>query len=105
MADKRTEGGDRTPLTAGLSPEEVIPHTLRHTCATWLSQRGASMADAAMYLGMSQKIYEDVYRKLSLQTRMPGFNNPPIWEIFDPKFHPSEILLDDGWVYPEEKAA
>lgn len=53
---------------------EVVPHTLRHTCATWLSQRGASMADAAGFLGMSQIMYEHVYRhhSPSLRGRLPG---------------------------------
>jgi integrase len=88
---------------ASLGPD-VVPHTLRHTCATWLSQRGASMTDAAAFLGMSQATYERVYRKHSPTLRGPGFVSPPIWEIFDPKYHPTEILVDDdGWL--EEEAA
>lgn len=86
---------------AGLG-EDVVPHTLRHTCATWLSQRGAAMSAAAAYLGMSEIIYDKVYRKLSPTIRSAGFQNPPIWEIFDPKYHPSEDVLDDGWVDPDD---
>lgn len=86
---------------AGLGPE-VVPHVLRHTCATWLSQRGASMAAAAAYLGMSEIIYDQVYRKLSPMMRNPGFVNPPIFEIFDPKYHPNETVFDDGWVDPDD---
>jgi integrase len=69
---------------AGLGAE-VVPHTLRHTAATWLSQRGASMTDAAAFLGMSQAVYERVYRHHSPTLRMPGWQSPPIFEIFDPR--------------------
>jgi integrase len=91
------KGFARIVRLAGLGPE-VTPHTLRHTCATWLSQRGASMTDAAGFLGMSQAVYEKVYRHHSPTLRSPGWNAPPIWEIFDPRFHPAEIIVDDGWV-------
>ena len=33
----------------------------------------------------------------------PGWNSPPVWEIFNPKFHPSEIVVSDRWV--EDDAA
>lgn len=36
---------------AGLS--DVTPHTLRHTCATWLMQRGVPVWEAAGYLKMT----------------------------------------------------
>jgi integrase len=39
----------------------VTPHTLRHTAATWLMQRGASMWEAAGFLGMSEKTLRDTY--------------------------------------------
>lgn len=61
------------------------------------------MADASLYLGMSQAVFERVYRHHSPTLRMPGWNAPPIWEIFDPQFHPREIVVDEGWV--EEQAA
>ncbi|KQX40398.1 hypothetical protein ASD04_07165 [Devosia sp. Root436] len=54
------------------------------------------MTDAAAFLGMSQVTYERVYRKISPTLRGPGFVSPPIWLIFDPKYHPSEIVVDDG---------
>lgn len=97
-------GFKRLVQLAGLSPDEVVPHTMRHTCATWLSQRGASMTDAAAFLGMSQALYEKVYRHHSPTLRMPGWHSPPIWEIFDPRYHPQEIVTDDGWVEDEEAA-
>jgi integrase len=44
---------------AGL--DDVSPHTLRHTCATWLMQRGVPMWEAAGFLGMSRETLERVY--------------------------------------------
>jgi len=39
---------------AGLDPNEITPHTLRHTAATWMMQAGTNPALAAEYLGMSE---------------------------------------------------
>jgi len=47
-------------ILAGL-PGKVIPHTLRHTAATWLMQRGVPMWQASGYLGMSVPTLETVY--------------------------------------------
>jgi integrase len=44
---------------AGL--KHVTPHTLRHTAATWLMQRGVNVWDAAGYLGMSPETLQKVY--------------------------------------------
>lgn len=44
---------------AGL--EKVSPHTLRHTCATWLMQRGVSIWDASGFLGMTEETLRRVY--------------------------------------------
>lgn len=46
-------------LRAGLS--DVTPHTLRHTCATWLMQAGVDKWKAAGYLAMSLDTLERVY--------------------------------------------
>lgn len=48
-------------IAAGLDPDEVTPHTLRHTAATWLMQSGADLWDAAGFLGMSVATLERVY--------------------------------------------
>jgi hypothetical protein len=44
---------------------------------------------------MSQAIYEKTYRHFSPTLRIAGFHTVPIWEVFDPKYHPSEIIVDD----------
>ena len=41
--------------------EDVTPHILRHTCATWLMQGGANLWDAAGFLGMTVQQLEDGY--------------------------------------------
>jgi integrase len=48
---------------AGLSLDggNVTPHTLRHTAATWLMQRGVDLWQAAGYLGMSVQVLIDTY--------------------------------------------
>lgn len=38
---------------AGVDPEGIVPHTLRHTAATWMLQQGGSDWEVAGYLGMS----------------------------------------------------
>ncbi|WP_375275586.1 tyrosine-type recombinase/integrase [Methylorubrum thiocyanatum] len=45
---------------AGLGPD-VTPHTLRHTCATWLMQAGVDLWQAAAFLGMTVQVLERVY--------------------------------------------
>jgi hypothetical protein len=39
----------------------VTPHTLRHTAATWLMQRGVPIWEAAGFLGMSLEVLQDTY--------------------------------------------
>ena len=45
---------------AGLGAE-VTPHILRHTCATWLMQKGVNLWDAAGFLGMTVQQLEQGY--------------------------------------------
>jgi len=51
---------DTARRAAGLG-EDVIPHALRHTAATWLMQRWCDMWEAAGYLGMTVETLEEVY--------------------------------------------
>jgi integrase len=44
---------------AGL--QSVTPHTLRHTCATWLMQKGTDPWQAAGFLSMSMETLQRVY--------------------------------------------
>jgi hypothetical protein len=81
----------RLALLAGFD-KDVVPHTLRHPCATWLSQRGAT-------------IYDTVYRNFSPTNRVAGFQAVPIFEIFGTPYHPSETIVDDGWIEMDERAA
>ncbi len=41
--------------------EDVTPHVLRHTCATWLMQRGVPLWQAAGYLNMTPDTLQRVY--------------------------------------------
>jgi hypothetical protein len=45
---------------AGLG-NDVTPHVLRHTCATWLMQNGVNLWDAAGFLGMTVQQLEQGY--------------------------------------------
>lgn len=48
--------------------EDVVPHTLRHTAATWLARNGVPISEAADFVGMSVETFERVYRH-----HAPGF--------------------------------
>jgi integrase len=45
---------------AGLGVD-VTPHILRHTCATWLMQKGVDLWEAAGFLGMTAQQLEATY--------------------------------------------
>ncbi|MEO1105259.1 MAG: site-specific integrase, partial [Pseudomonadota bacterium] len=40
---------------------DVVPHTLRHTCCTWLLANGAEKWEVAGYLGMTMAVIEATY--------------------------------------------
>lgn len=42
-------------------PQRVTPHTLRHTCVTWLLADGKSYGQIGKYVGMSAVVIERVY--------------------------------------------
>ena len=41
--------------------QAATPHTLKHTCATWLMQRGVPIWDVAGYLATSPETIQRVY--------------------------------------------
>ena len=43
--------------------ESVIPHTLRHTCATWLMKGGVPIWEAAQFLSMTEETLTRTYAK------------------------------------------
>jgi len=54
------KGFEAAVRAAGLGAE-VTPHVLRHTCATWLMQKGVNLWDAAGFLGMTVQQLEQGY--------------------------------------------
>jgi integrase len=53
--------GFKTAVGLASLPGKVTPHTLRHTAATWLMQRGVPIWEAAGFLGMSMEVLQDTY--------------------------------------------
>jgi integrase len=53
--------GFKTAVGLARLPGNVTPHTLRHTAATWLMQRGVPIWEAAGFLGMSPEVLQDTY--------------------------------------------
>lgn len=51
----------RSARTGAKLDAEVIPHALRHTCATWLMQAGVETWQAAGFLGMTVEMLERTY--------------------------------------------
>lgn len=60
LAGRVRTGFEGAVRDAGL-PEEMTPHWMRHTCATWLMERDVKPWEAAGYTGMSTKTLEDCY--------------------------------------------
>jgi integrase len=53
--------GFRTAVGLAKLQGRVTPHTLRHTAATWLMQRGVPVWEAAGFLGMSPEVLPSTY--------------------------------------------
>lgn len=60
IAGKIRSGFESCVADAGL-PEDVTPHWMRHTAATWLMEGGVDMWEAAGYLGMTVATLEKHY--------------------------------------------
>ena len=58
---KRINKAFRSVRRAAGFGDDVVPHTLRHTCATWLAQRGVPTWEAAGFLGMTEQTFIEVY--------------------------------------------
>lgn len=59
IGDSRNGSFGRACTKAGLAG--VSPHTLRHTCGTWLAQRGVDLWDIAGWLGQSHTTTVELY--------------------------------------------
>lgn len=57
--------GFKTAVGLARLPGKVTPHTLRHTVATWLMQRGVPIQEAAGFLGMLPEVLQYTYARLS----------------------------------------
>jgi integrase len=73
-------------------PDKVTLHTLRHTRATWMMQRGVPIWQAAGFLGMTVKTLELVW---SPQPRPSGTSSERMRYISVPRFQQSPINKDD----------
>ena len=60
IASKERNAWHRARELAGLGPD-ILPHTLRHTCATWLLQAGVSTFDVAGVLGTTEDVIRQTY--------------------------------------------
>jgi integrase len=58
---KRINKGFRSACKIAGLGKDVVPHTLRHTCATWLAQRGVPIHEICGFLGMTQEMFNRVY--------------------------------------------
>lgn len=73
---------------------------LRHTCATWLLQRGVRSWDAAHYLGMSERILLEVYGHYAAdyQSGIAGGRKkreqppPELHDVFSVHYHRDQDL-------------
>ncbi|MET4683724.1 tyrosine-type recombinase/integrase [Brevundimonas faecalis] len=60
IAGRIRTGFEGVVRDAGLS-QDVTPHWMRHTCATWLMQRDAKLWEASGFTGMTVKTLEECY--------------------------------------------
>jgi len=59
------EGWKHALKLAGLDGRKIVPHSLRHSAASWLMQNGSSVFETARYLGMSEAMVERTYAHAS----------------------------------------
>ena len=61
LAGRIRTGFEGIARDAGLDPETLTPHWMRHTCATWLMENDVPVWEAAGYLGMTVEMLERNY--------------------------------------------
>jgi integrase len=57
---KERRGWDRARELAGLG-DDVTPHIMKHTCITWMLQRGVPIWEVAGFTGTSEKTIRETY--------------------------------------------
>jgi integrase len=82
---------------AGLGPG-ISPHTLRHTAATWLMQRGADPWQAAGYLGMSLEVLLNTYGH-----HHPDYLSDAVEKIAKRESVPRQTVRSSGTVIPLQR--
>ncbi|WP_137133507.1 site-specific integrase [Rhizobium sp. FKY42] len=60
LIKKERRGWDRARELAGLDTE-VTPHIMKHTCITWMLQRGVPFWEISGFTGTSEKTIRDTY--------------------------------------------
>ena len=81
---------------AGLStdpddPNKVTPHTLRHTCVTWMLAAGLSPWQLGQYVGMTAAMVERVYGHVN-EAMQRGTANAPRRNVSGPVPHLSHTI-------------
>ncbi|WP_105421872.1 integrase [Neorhizobium sp. T25_27] len=76
LIKKERRGWDRARDLAGLG-EEVTPHIMKHTCITWMLQRGVPFWEVSGFTGTSEKTIRDTY----------GHHSPHHLETAKRRFH------------------
>ncbi|MDW9417417.1 site-specific integrase [Sinorhizobium meliloti] len=60
LIKKERRGWDRARALAGLG-DDVTPHIMKHTCITWMLQRGVSFWEVSGFTGTSEKVIRETY--------------------------------------------
>jgi integrase len=59
---KKINKSFRTARRLARLGDGVVPHTLRHTCGTWIAMSGSARGrDAAEFLGITEEVFDRVY--------------------------------------------
>lgn len=80
ITDSLTTAFDGACELAGLylppgDPNRITPHTLRHTCVTWMLEEGRTPFQVGRYVGMSAQTVERVYGHVTDETQIATANS------------------------------